>query len=50
MGVNFVFVSGVGKSSLKKGPGHYDGSPLPGLPGRSRSPATGPRTRLRFAA
>jgi sortase A len=33
MGVNFVFVSGVGKGSLKKGPGHYDGSPLPGLPG-----------------
>ena len=33
MGVNFVFVSGVGKNSLKKGPGHYDGSPLPGLPG-----------------
>ena len=33
MGVDFVFVSGVGKNSLKKGPGHYDGSPLPGLPG-----------------
>src|SRR5688500_4783171 len=33
MGVNFVFVSGVGKSSLKKGPGHYDGNPLPGQPG-----------------
>jgi sortase A len=23
----------VGKSSLKKGPGHYDGTPLPGQPG-----------------
>jgi sortase A len=33
MGVDFVFVSGTGKTSLKKGPGHYDGSPLPGLPG-----------------
>jgi sortase A len=33
IGANFVFVSGVGKESLKKGPGHYDGSPLPGQPG-----------------
>ena len=33
MGVDFVFVSGVGKNSLKKGPGHYDDAPLPGLPG-----------------
>ena len=33
MDINFVFVSGVGTSSLKKGPGHYDGSPLPGQPG-----------------
>jgi sortase A len=33
IGANFVFVSGVGKNSLKKGPGHYDGSPLPGLAG-----------------
>jgi sortase A len=33
MGANFVFVSGTGKGSLKKGPGHYDRSPLPGLPG-----------------
>jgi sortase A len=33
MGANFVFVSGTGKSSLKTGPGHYDRSPLPGLPG-----------------
>src|SRR6185312_8968767 len=32
MDINFVFVSGVGTSSLKKGPGHYDGSPLPGQP------------------
>ena len=32
-GTNFVFVSGTGKGSLKKGPGHYDRSPLPGLPG-----------------
>ncbi len=28
-----MFVSGTGKGSLKKGPGHYDRSPLPGLPG-----------------
>jgi sortase A len=33
IGANFVFVSGTGKGSLKKGPGHYDRSPLPGLPG-----------------
>jgi sortase A len=33
IGANFVFVSGTGKASLKKGPGHYDRSPLPGLPG-----------------
>jgi sortase A len=33
MGADFVFVSGTGKGSLKKGPGHYDRSPLPGLPG-----------------
>jgi sortase A len=30
---NFVFVAGTGKQSLKKGPGHYDRAPLPGLPG-----------------
>jgi sortase A len=33
MGVDFVFVSGTGTRSLKKGPGHYDGSAMPGLPG-----------------
>jgi sortase A len=33
IGANFVFVSGTGKGSLKKGPGHYDSSSLPGLPG-----------------
>ena len=33
MGVSFVFVSGTGVGSLKKGPGHYDHSVLPGLPG-----------------
>jgi len=33
IGADFVFVSGVGTRSLKKGPGHYDGSPLPGQPG-----------------
>jgi sortase A len=33
IGANFVFVAGTGKNSLKKGPGHYDRSPLPGLPG-----------------
>ena len=30
---NFVFVSGTGKQSLKRGPGHYDRTALPGLPG-----------------
>src|SRR2546425_5370445 len=30
IGVNFVFVSGTGTDSLKKGPGHYAGTPLPG--------------------
>jgi sortase A len=33
MGIDFVFVSGTGLKSLKKGPGQYDGSPLPGTPG-----------------
>ena len=33
MGVDFVFVSGTGVQSLKKGPGHYDGSAMPGLAG-----------------
>ena len=33
IGANFVFVSGTGVGSLKKGPGHYDRSALPGLPG-----------------
>jgi sortase A len=33
IGADFVFVSGTGKGSLKKGPGHYDRSALPGLPG-----------------
>jgi sortase A len=29
-GKNFVFVSGTGVETLKKGPGHYWGTPLPG--------------------
>ena len=33
MGTSFVFVSGTGLKSLKKGPGHYDGTAMPGLPG-----------------
>ena len=30
IGSNFVFVSGTGTDSLKKGPGHYTDTPLPG--------------------
>jgi sortase A len=33
IGVRFVFVSGTGPESLKKGPGHYAGTSLPGEPG-----------------
>jgi sortase A len=32
-GVNFVFVVGTGESSLRKGPGHYAGTALPGQHG-----------------
>jgi sortase A len=32
-GKNFVFVSGTGVETLKKGPGHYWGTTLPGEPG-----------------
>jgi sortase A len=32
-GVSFVFVAGTGESSLKKGPGHYAGTALPGQRG-----------------
>ena len=32
-GKNFVFVSGTGVETLKKGPGHYWGTALPGEPG-----------------
>ena len=32
-GKNFVFVSGTGVETLKKGPGHYWGTVLPGEPG-----------------
>ena len=33
IGSNFVFVSGTGTDSLKKGPGHYADTSLPGEPG-----------------
>jgi sortase A len=33
IGVNFVFVAGAGERSLKKGPGHYDSTVLPGQSG-----------------
>jgi sortase A len=33
IGAKFVFVAGTGTKSLKKGPGHYDRTTLPGIPG-----------------
>jgi sortase A len=33
LGVNFVFVAGAGSKSLKRGPGHYDSTVLPGQQG-----------------
>lgn len=33
LGVKFVFVAGAGERSLKKGPGHYDSTVLPGQRG-----------------
>jgi sortase A len=33
LGTKFVFVSGTGTGSLKKGPGHYRDTALPGRPG-----------------
>jgi sortase A len=30
---NFVMVEGTGAGPLRKGPGHYPGTPLPGMPG-----------------
>ncbi len=33
IGVNTVFVNGSDKTSLRKGPGLYDGKPFPGAPG-----------------
>jgi len=35
IGVDYVFVEGVGVDDLKKGPGHYPQSPLPGQAGNS---------------
>ncbi len=35
IGVERVVVQGVNKADLKKGPGHYPGTPLPGQPGNS---------------
>jgi sortase A len=33
MGINFVVVEGTASADLRKGPGHYSDTPLPGLPG-----------------
>ncbi len=33
LGIKFVFVAGAGSQSLKKGPGHYDATALPGEQG-----------------
>ena len=33
LGITFVFVAGAGSTSLKKGPGHYDSTVLPGQRG-----------------
>jgi sortase A len=35
IGVNYVVVQGTDTSDLVLGPGHYDGTPLPGQPGNS---------------
>jgi sortase A len=35
IGVDEIVVSGVGVEDLKKGPGHYPGTPLPGQPGNA---------------
>ena len=43
-----VFVEGVQRDDLKKGPGHYPGTPLPGRSATPRSPATAPRTAHPF--
>ena len=33
IGVNYVMVNGTGTAALRKGPGHYPETPLPGAPG-----------------
>ncbi len=35
IGVDDIVVAGVKKTDLKKGPGHYPGTPLPGAPGNA---------------
>jgi sortase A len=35
IGINKVFVEGTGREDLKKGPGHYPGTPLPGQMGNA---------------
>jgi sortase A len=35
LGVEKAVVQGVGVEDLKKGPGHYDGTPMPGQPGNA---------------
>lgn len=33
LGASYAFVNGVGTEALKRGPGHYGGTALPGIPG-----------------
>ena len=35
IGINFAFVEGTSRDDLKKGPGHYPGTPLPGTLGNA---------------
>jgi sortase A len=35
IGINFVYVEGTSRDDLKKGPGHYPGTPLPGTLGNA---------------
>jgi sortase A len=48
-GTNFVVVEGTDPGDLRKGPGHYSDTSVPGLPGRWRSPAIAPPTWRRSA-
>jgi len=35
IGIDYVFVEGVGELQLEQGPGHYPGTPMPGQPGNA---------------